>query len=93
MTIFIFSFDVFVVDALTILTISLKNCTKIHYEYGGSDKVTFRKIRDIFGQHNCTFDTAIKNLSLNLSARSILNVPTPKRVRPGRSTQNIAAVS
>lgn len=35
---------------------------KILYESGGSVKVTFRKIRDIFGQYNRPFEIAIKNL-------------------------------
>ncbi|CAK1596386.1 unnamed protein product [Parnassius mnemosyne] len=67
---------------------------KIHYENGGSVKVTFRKIPDIFGQHNRTSETAIKNLVAKFeSTGSVQNAPTPTRVRPGRSTENIAAVS
>uniref|UniRef100_A0A2H1WA51 SFRICE_021049 n=1 Tax=Spodoptera frugiperda TaxID=7108 RepID=A0A2H1WA51_SPOFR len=78
-------------------SISLKNCIKIiqiHYENGRSVKVTFRKIRDIFGQHNRPSEIAIKNLVAKFeSTGSVQNVPTPTRVRPGRSTENIAAVS
>ncbi|CAK1588653.1 unnamed protein product [Parnassius mnemosyne] len=77
-------------------SISLENrikIIKIHYENGGSVKVTFRKIRDIFGQHNRPSETAIKNLVAKFeSTGSVQNVPTPTRVRPGRSTENIAAV-
>uniref|UniRef100_A0A2H1WPX1 SFRICE_035473 n=1 Tax=Spodoptera frugiperda TaxID=7108 RepID=A0A2H1WPX1_SPOFR len=59
-----------------------------------SQAVTFRKIRDIFGQHNRPSEIAIKNLVAKFEPTgSVQNVPTPTRVRPGRSTENITAVS
>uniref|UniRef100_A0A2H1V016 SFRICE_007572 n=1 Tax=Spodoptera frugiperda TaxID=7108 RepID=A0A2H1V016_SPOFR len=92
--------SVLVVGALAIATmnsISLKNrikIIKILYENGRSVKVTFRKICDIFGQHNRPSEIAIKNLVAKFeSTGSVQNVPTPTRVQPGRPTENIAAVS
>lgn len=59
-----------------------------------SVEVTYHKIRDIFGQHNRLSGTAIENLVAQFeSTGSIHNVPTPMRVRPGSSTEKIAAVS
>lgn len=57
---------------------------KIHYENGGS--VTFRKIRDIFLQHNRLSETAFKHLVVRSET-------IPTRIRLGRSTEKIAAVS
>ncbi|CAH0550852.1 unnamed protein product [Brassicogethes aeneus] len=78
-------------------SISIENRIKnieTYNENGRCVKTTYRKIRDMFGRHGRPSENAIKNLVDKFkSTGSTNNIPTPIRVRPGRSAENIAAVS
>lgn len=67
---------------------------KIHYQNGSIIKNTFRGLRDSFGRHGRPNETTIGRLMDKFERTgSVLDDVTPTRLRTGRSTENIAAVS
>lgn len=67
---------------------------KTHYKHGENFTVTIRKLRDHFGVHNRPSRSAVENLIKKFERTfSLKDEKSLGRDRPGRSAENIAAVS
>lgn len=66
---------------------------KLFYQNGESFAATVRKLRSIWGHNNAPKESTVKRLMDKFAETgSVSDVKTTTRLRPGRSTENVAAV-
>ncbi|CAH2088163.1 unnamed protein product [Euphydryas editha] len=66
---------------------------KLFYQNGESFAATVRKLRSIWGHNNAPKESTVKRLMDKFAETgSVSDVKTTTRHRPGRSTENVAAV-
>ena len=66
---------------------------KLFYQNGESFAATVRKFRSIWGHNNAPKESTVKRLMDKFAETgSVSDVKTTTRHRPGRSTENVAAV-